>query len=210
MRIISLSICAVVIFYSLDRPFELQAQSRNTGSSSGSSSGSGRTTGSNANSNSGQGLAQPTISTSLGSQSNFFSDSGFIGNQNQNRFIGATDISSTNANQPTNRGSELRSLKSTAASTTLQPTPTENLLYQPRMQVSFAFKPNPLLQITSGMTQKVRNHDQFKNVQIEVDPSGELILTGIVKSAEERKLAEAYLRLEPGVTNIVNSIVVEQ
>jgi osmotically-inducible protein OsmY len=60
------------------------------------------------------------------------------------------------------------------------------------------------------MTQKVRNHDQFKNVQIEVDPSGELILTGIVKSAEERKLAEAYLRLEPGVTNIVNSIVVEQ
>lgn len=59
--------------------------------------------------------------------------------------------------------------------------------------------------LNSSLLRKPR----FSDLEVIADAQGSLILRGTVATPREKKLAEAYLRLEPGVKKITNQIDVQ-
>jgi len=85
---------------------------------------------------------------------------------------------------------------------------------RPRFRIGFDVSPTGTLSARESLTPlqplttRLSRESGFSGVRIQRDPTGVLTLTGVVSSERERKLAEAFVRLEPGVRSINNEILV--
>ncbi len=62
--------------------------------------------------------------------------------------------------------------------------------------------------IDTKLQQRFTARDQFAGVNVSRISSDGVVLEGVVRSERDRKLAEAYLRLEPGVQTVENRLQV--
>ncbi|MCG6154826.1 BON domain-containing protein [Rubinisphaera margarita] len=134
---------------------------------------------------------------------------GFVGRtDNPDRFIGNNQAGPAVLNQqpPTydqRNGSQVQGGQPSRTSTV-----------RPRIRLGFDVSPTGTLSARNSLTpvqpltSRLSRESGFSGVRIERNPSGVLTLTGVVSSERERKLAEAFVRLEPGVRSINNEILV--
>ncbi len=85
---------------------------------------------------------------------------------------------------------------------------------RPRFRIGFdvtptgTLSPRESLTPMQPLTTRLSRESGFAGVRIQRDPSGVLTLSGVVTTERDRKLAEAFVRLEPGVRGIKNEILV--
>ena len=82
---------------------------------------------------------------------------------------------------------------------------------RPRQKVAFEYTRPQLAMVSSKLEVRLNKMPVFqqklgKSVALSVNPSGEVVLKGNVKSAKDAKLAENLARLEPGVYNVRNEL----
>ncbi|MEZ6057013.1 MAG: BON domain-containing protein [Planctomycetaceae bacterium] len=78
-----------------------------------------------------------------------------------------------------------------------------------RVQQRLAFRSQPIIAANLQLTLETQFSalsSRFPSVGIEVDAEGLTTLTGEVETEDDRKLAEAIARLEPGVRKVVNQL----
>jgi hypothetical protein len=82
---------------------------------------------------------------------------------------------------------------------------------RPQQRIAFPYNPRPVEQVhTSLQTTLTKLPDErFQTMTMQINSSGVLTLRGTVASEDDRKLAEALARLEPGVRDVTNEITVQ-
>lgn len=83
---------------------------------------------------------------------------------------------------------------------------------RPVLRIAFDY-PLPQSRVASSLNQKldrvsIRLNNRFRRLGLEVGEKGLVTLRGEVQSESDKKLAAAYVRLEPGVRKIQNDLVV--
>ncbi len=95
--------------------------------------------------------------------------------------------------------------------------PTKESKVRPTLRISFETPPNAAAQTASagGVTPRVERlsarlatNEKFAGVRLQTGENGKLLLQGTVADEQARKLAEAFLRLEPGINGIENQLTV--
>lgn len=84
---------------------------------------------------------------------------------------------------------------------------------RPQHRVSFSFAPASNAAVSSSLRTQMRplqSQGRIRGVQFDLDGDGTLTLRGTAATAEDRELAAAVARLEPGVRRIDNQIVVPE
>ena len=83
-----------------------------------------------------------------------------------------------------------------------------NSLYEPRLVVDFDFTPRPAHELEQVLAARLANSLANRQWgQIEVSVAGQTAtLRGEVVSADARRLAEALVRLEPGIADVQNDL----
>lgn len=83
---------------------------------------------------------------------------------------------------------------------------------RPRYAVGFDYRVQPVAaahtNVTTSITAASRQVPQLAGVQVEMSTDGVVTLSGDVASEDERELAAALSRLEPGVDSVVNDLSV--
>ncbi|MCA8982922.1 MAG: BON domain-containing protein [Planctomycetaceae bacterium] len=161
------------------------------------------------------GQADTGINTDAGSSASInreFGD-GFIGRSDSaGRFVGNEQAAPQRLNQqtpdfgqrPANNG------QGGQASKESQVRPTLRIAFDTSVANSGfnARAPLPLRGIEARLSDRLATSSQFAGVQISTTDEGSLLLQGSVRSEQDRRLAEAFLRLEPGVKTVDNQLLV--
>lgn len=80
---------------------------------------------------------------------------------------------------------------------------------QPVARIAFDFEPNTSVVVQSRLESHVSEYGfGVQDLDVALDSDGVLTLSGVAQSEDDRRLAEAFMRLEPGVRQVVNQIVV--
>ena len=150
------------------------------------------------------------VDTSAGSSDNISREfnEGFVGRtDNPDRFIGSQQAGPQQFNQRTpnfqNRASNVQG-----------GTPSKESKVRPvfRLGEEFALErvryPRPLFSTAIPLSSSLQRRPQFASLRVSFSTSGNVILEGVVKTDRDKKLAEALLRLEPGINSVDNQIVV--
>ena len=77
---------------------------------------------------------------------------------------------------------------------------------RPRQTLGFVYTTPSIKIVSANLGTRIIKKPGLENVNLSVDPSGELVLKGEVASIEKAKLAENLVRLEPGVLKIRNEL----
>jgi osmotically-inducible protein OsmY len=87
----------------------------------------------------------------------------------------------------------------------------QNRVVRPRQRIAFEYSAPQGTQITSSLGKQLKNivsrRPALANVEID-SQGGEVVLRGNVDTSEQARLAEALVRLEPGVRAIRNELVI--
>ena len=83
---------------------------------------------------------------------------------------------------------------------------------RPVLRIAFTY-PTPAPRVESSLNRQfdrvsVRLKNRFRYLALKVGDKGVVTLTGQVQSDNDKKLAAAYVRLEPGVRKIENNLIV--
>ena len=177
------------------------------GATAGGQGNVGRPSGNNSGLQGSSGVADgPQFNAGDGSLGAQVGQNGFVGGNNNNGMVGNRNVGQGNAGaQQSNfnamgagRGSN--NAQSQAPKMTIRP------------QFRIAFSPP---QVSSSVLQE-RVSSQLvsipqlpaSNVNVDVDSAGMATLSGQAKSEDDRKLLEAFVRLEPGIRGVTNKILV--
>ena len=147
----------------------------------------------------------------------------FLGrNTNQNQFLGRNTQGATgvpgqgqvngarrgaagnrNANQANNMNGQQQGGPANARGGANQLPPI-----RPRQKVAFEYTRPQLAMVSTNLQTRINKMTAIKstNLNMSVEPSGELVIKGKVGSAAEAKLAENLARLEPGVYAVRNEL----
>ncbi|MEZ5940905.1 MAG: BON domain-containing protein [Planctomycetaceae bacterium] len=148
----------------------------------------------------------PQFNSGDGSLGDQVGQNGFIGrNDNTDRFIGSQMAGQgTGAVQRNNYGS-LGGRRSTGGNQSLN---VSQILIRPRIRVSFDVPLVPVQQVEQRVSKQLVKLPvpNVEGVQVQLDERGTAFLSGKVATEHEKKLVEAFVRLEPGVWGIENQI----
>ncbi|WP_339742734.1 BON domain-containing protein [uncultured Rubinisphaera sp.] len=91
--------------------------------------------------------------------------------------------------------------------------PTKQSKVRPVLRIAFdvprtQFSRSRMIPVDRQLSFRMLNKPQFSGVSVNFDETGSLVLNGVVNSPRDKQLAEAFVRLEPGVKKIANQIVV--
>ncbi|MDP7274694.1 MAG: BON domain-containing protein, partial [Planctomycetaceae bacterium] len=194
--------------------------SRTTTSSSGTTSTGVGTTGVGTSSQSGS--ARPDFNLGFnaqGTSSNF--GSGFVGNQNQGRFVGSQFAGQQNLSSGTSgrntfgRSSGRGGRSSGRGRTNTRPGQGRNsrtAKVRPRFRVAFSLRPRTVTAVQASLDARfievVTQRQSLKAVSVAVGLKGELTLKGQVPDDSARRLAVNLVRMEPGVRKVINEITI--
>ena len=135
----------------------------------------------------------------------------FVG-QGQTGFVGNRQAGTSNAaaqSQP-----QFGALNRNTTRPTQQQTNTQKRQVRPQFRIGFAMPARPPLQTQNLLAQRVVNLSNTRNiapgVSVQIDEAGTVTLTGTATSADQARLMEAYVRLEPGVRNVNNLVIVSE
>ncbi len=160
--------------------------------------------------NTGQTLGTTNLNSADGSLSATVGQGGFVGGQNSgnftgNRFAGQTASQSNQAqfgnlqnnNRTQNRNNQQRSDRKSV---------------RPRYRISFAVPVIPRSDLQNRLTfneiQIPKQMLSTEKVIVKVDEQGQVTLAGVVATERESKLLESYIRMEPGVRKVNNTLTV--
>lgn len=77
---------------------------------------------------------------------------------------------------------------------------------RPRARIAFKYSKPQMAQIRARVQTRTLQiflkRDELRGVQLAVGENGHVVLSGVVASEDDRKLAMALLRLEPGIRNV--------
>lgn len=158
----------------------------------------------------GQTLGTTNLNAADGSLSATVGQGGFVGGQNNgnftgNRFAGQTASQSNQAqfgnlqqnNRNQNRNNQQR---------------TDRKPVRPRYRISFNAPVIPRSDLQSRLTfseiQIPKQMLNAENVIVKVDEQGQVTLAGVVATDRDSKLLESYVRMEPGVRQVKNTLTV--
>jgi len=156
-----------------------------------------------------------TINTEAGSSANVqreFAD-GFVGRtDNAGRFVGNENATT----QQNNR--QMPNFQQRQSTTSQGGKPSFESKIRPVIRIGFdhsrfasnrdAENSSEMIRTSLEMNSRMQRAEQFAGVQISIDASARHVLEGSVRSDQARRLAEAYLRLEPGVRAVENRLTV--
>ncbi len=91
--------------------------------------------------------------------------------------------------------------------------PTKQSKIRPVLTIAFdipqtQFTRARMIPVDRKLSFRMLNKPQFSGVSANFDETGSLVLNGVVTTPRDKKLAEAFARLEPGVKKVSNQIVV--
>ena len=148
----------------------------------------------------------PQFNAGDGSLGDQVGQNGFIGrNDNAGRFIGSQfSMQGGSAVQQNNYGS-LGGRGSTGGNQSFNAT---QILIRPQIRVAFEVPLVPPQQVQQRVTTELVKLPvpNVEGVQVQLDERGTTFLSGTVATEHEKKLVEAFVRLEPGVWGIKNQI----
>ncbi|MFG0333982.1 MAG: BON domain-containing protein [Maioricimonas sp. JB049] len=204
-----------------------QAQSRglfgsgNSALSATSTRPSARGAGSNAGSAfsqaGGSGFAGPQLSGTdrLGALSEQIGQGPFIGgSDNAGRFVGNERVG-----QQTLQGSRPQFVRGGGGAggfnaTNRQTTPADQPAIRPQLRIDFNFQPRAQASVSSSLSRVLERYPAENVVggplDIIVGPDGTVVVSGMVRSEKAAALALAMVRLEPGVRNVVDQLVIAE
>lgn len=150
---------------------------------------------------------------SLGAQQ--LQQGGFVGTRNNGGFVGTRDAGQTgaqsaqpqfgNLQQGGNRQGQARQQQQ--GRTNVQPV-------RPQYRIEFSDVVIPQQQVTSNLTNTALNlptlSNGSKSVEFIMDDLGRVTLSGTVESERDRKLIESYVRMEPGVRSVTNTLSIAE
>ncbi len=187
------------------------------GAGTGGNTGGGRTgggaaaTGGGQNAQSGQTLGTQNLNAADGSLSAQVGQNAFTG-QAQNGFTGNRIAGQANAN--TGAASQFGNLGQGTNERPQNQVNTQRKQIRPQLRLAFDVPSIPPASVKLSLNERVVKVPVFvenaSNVQINVDAHGTLTLNGKVSSDHERKLLEAYVRLEPGVRSVANKLILAE
>ncbi len=143
---------------------------------------------------------------------------GFIGRNNQGRFIGNRLAGQQTGGSSgfTGRGRGITGRPggvSGGINAGAAAVPERLRLIRPVSRIAFDYpRPAPTQvadTLAASLSRAARQRPALKGVSVELDESGTAVLTGEVESDEARKLAAALIRLEPGVRSVRNELAVK-
>ena len=159
--------------------------------------------------------ADGTINTEAGSSAGVLREfgDGFIGRgDNDGRFVGSQQATTQQSNRQTPNFQQRQSTASQGGK------PSFESKIRPVIRLGFdhsrfassreSENASEMIRTNLEMASRMQRAEQFAGVQISLDASARHVLEGSVRSEQERRLAEAYLRLEPGVRAVDNRLVV--
>ena len=81
---------------------------------------------------------------------------------------------------------------------------------RPQHRVSFKFPSRPAAEVQAAVSRQLASGpvSGFESVNLQINGDGIATLQGTVADEDQRKLVEAFVRLEPGVRSIVNDLSV--
>jgi hypothetical protein len=89
---------------------------------------------------------------------------------------------------------------------------TEVRTVRPRQEIAFDFAPRPSTVVASDLANRFdrlpADRPALRGVQVSVDEKGTAVLTGSVANEESKRLAALLARIEPGVRDVRNELVV--
>jgi hypothetical protein len=161
----------------------------------------------------GEGTLQEPQFTQFGQAGTAVLDGGFVGLNETGTFVGvdATTGQGTQQGQQGlsglgNRGQQQGQSqgRSTAGSGRSR---TQRL--QPVVRIAFEFEPRTVTGVQNQLAESLSAVNMgVEGLVFDLDADGVLTMTGIAATEDDRRLAESYVRLEPGVRRVENLIVV--
>lgn len=146
---------------------------------------------------------------------------GFVGrSDNLGRFVGRQEAGTQRASGSTNFGAFQFGAFSNAFRSQFQPgagtpgssDPRTRIRVQQRL--AFEVPARPQSSVTAGLRQRlsliVARRPQLAGVQFELRPDGRVRLTGRAPDEHQKRLAELLVRMEPGVSGVINEITIAQ
>jgi len=220
----NLAICILALMLSLGAS-AAQAQSQGLFGSSNSAlsatstrpSAGGGISGEAAFQGSGSGFTGPQISGAdqLGALSEQIGQGPFIGgSDNAGRFVG-----NERAGQQTLGGSGPQFVRGGGGAggfnaTNRQTTPSNQPVIRPQLRIDFNFQPRARASVSTSLDRVLQRYPAENVVggplDIIVGPDGTVVVSGMVRSEKAAALALALVRLEPGVRNVVDQLVIAE
>lgn len=142
-------------------------------------------------------------------------NAGFVGrNSNAGRFVGQQQAGTQNsrANRTFraagNTGDPNQVNRNTNQGGTNQPT------VRPVLRIAFQFRPRTVARMNTNFSTRFRQlaarQPRFQGVSFNINPQGEVVLSGTVPSESAKSLAANLARFEPGVRKVKNQLVVRK
>ncbi|QDU37737.1 BON domain protein [Maioricimonas rarisocia] len=165
----------------------------------------------------GSGLAGPQLSGTdqLGALSEQIGQGPFIGgSDNSGRFVG-----NERAGQQTLQGSGPQFVRGGGGAggfnaTNRQTTPSNQPVIRPQLRIDFNFQPRARTSVSTSLGRVLQRYPAENVVggplDIIVGPDGTVVVSGMVKSEKAAALALALVRLEPGVREVVDQLVIAE
>ncbi|TWT62953.1 BON domain-containing protein [Rubinisphaera italica] len=187
-----------------------QNQSQNQGQTGGAAGRGVAGGGTAAGPTGGGAAATQEINTDAGSSANIEREfnEGLVGqSDNVGRFVGDEQAGTQRLNQ---QGPNFQQRN---GSNVNGGQPTKQSKIRPVLIIAFdipqtQFTRSRMIPVDRQLSFRMLNKPQFSGVSVNFDETGSLILNGVVNTPRDKKLAEAFARLEPGVKKIANQIVV--
>ncbi|WP_010585695.1 BON domain-containing protein [Schlesneria paludicola] len=124
---------------------------------------------------------------------------GLQGNQNNgNRRAGGNG--NRNNNNPNNQGNQMNGGQNGGGQASQLPP------VRPRQMVGFTYSKPQLAAVSTKLEVRLRKMSSLTDVNMTVEPTGELVLRGQAASRHDAKLAEDMARMEPGVNVVRNEM----
>ena len=160
---------------------------------------------------SGQGMAGPQFNSALGQASANAGNSGFIGANNaQNGFIGIRQNTSQQSFQQGNQFQQFNRGFQGQNNLNGNGQGTERRMAPARTRIAFDFSRQSSNELQTSLSNRLTKYPKFNTATMSLSENGILTLKGRVGSEDDRKLAEALMRLEPGVIKVENELLVVQ
>jgi hypothetical protein len=86
-------------------------------------------------------------------------------------------------------------------------------IIRPRQKIAFTYPVREAREVNLELSVRIarvsRLQNELNGVEVAVDDAGVATLNGVVDSPEQKRLAEIFVRLEPGVRSISNQLTVQ-
>lgn len=189
--------------------FSRNSSSSSTGSSAGTTAGGttqGSGTGSRTSSQSRMNSAnQPQFNAGDGSVGSRVGQNAFVG-QGDTTFAGTRDVSQL-ANR--NFSPQFNAMNDPSTSQRrANSTPANVKRARPQQRISFEYPKANLVRAQVELSQRFQRLQTVSGAGTSITDEGVAVLTGTVANDDARKLAEALVRLEPGVRSVDNQLQV--